>query len=61
MERSKFKKVGHPRRREVPSSSTSTTIHYIVTKCLIIKKMKKKKINDLIKCPIAQEQVKDRR
>ena len=43
MERSKFKKVGHPRRGEVPSSSTSTTIHYIVTKCLIIKKNEKEK------------------
>ena len=43
MERSKFKKVGHPRREEIPSSSISTIIHYIVIKCLIIKKNEKEK------------------
>ena len=49
MERSKYKTVEHLRRRDVPSSSTSTVIHYIVIKCLILKiKSKKKKINDLI-------------
>ena len=45
MEHSKFKTVGHPRREEVPSSSTSIINHYMVTKFLIIKKIKNKKIN----------------
>ena len=48
MERSKYKKVEHPRRGDIPSSITSTIIHYIIIKCLILnRKIKKKKINDL--------------